>query len=145
MTNQRDQEAPEVQPSSMPARHRFGTLSPGILVSLVLASTTACTSRPAEEPQVATLRVHIGLFGGPSTSQGKMALRNSPAGNENVTAVSEAGQQFTGVTDAAGVATMHLAPGTYSVFSTYCGVGDPATISLIADESRRVQIVCPIP
>jgi hypothetical protein len=114
-----------------------------VVVGVLLGSTTSCTGRDADASQGATLRVHIGLFGGPATLDGKMALRNSPAPNENVTAVNEVDQESTGLTDADGVATMNLAPGRYSVFSTYCG--GSTSIALVANKTSRVRIDCPIP
>ncbi len=92
----------------------------------------------------ATLTVHIGLYGGPLRPDGRMALSNSPAANENVTAVDAEGRRSTAPTDADGVVTMRLAPGRYTVFSTYCGTG-PHHVVLTADRSARVQIDCPIP
>jgi hypothetical protein len=93
---------------------------------------------------LATLTVHIGLFGGPARLGGGMALSNSPAQNENVTAVDAAGVRSRTQTDANGVAMLSLAPGRYTVFSTYCGTG-PHRVVLSANRTTRVQIDCPIP
>ena len=114
-----------------------------VVVGALVGAMASCTSHDPDVSQHATLRVHIGLFGGPATRHGGMALRNSPAPHENVTALDEAGHEFAGRTDAQGVATLRLAPGRYLVFSTYCG--SPTSVTLVADATRRVQIVCPVP
>ncbi|HZC72534.1 MAG TPA: carboxypeptidase-like regulatory domain-containing protein [Jatrophihabitans sp.] len=97
-----------------------------------------------EDAGLATLTVHIGLFGGPAKPGGGMALSNSPVANENVTAVNAAGRQVTAQTDADGVATMTLRPGRYTVFSTYCRVGTHHAV-LAANKAAHVQIDCPVP
>lgn len=93
---------------------------------------------------LATLTVHIGLFGGPMRPSGGMALSNSPAENADVTAVNSAGRKSAARTHADGVATMKLAPGRYAVYSTYCGTGHHHVV-LTADKVTRVQIDCAIP
>ena len=93
---------------------------------------------------LATLTVHIGLFGGPVRPSGGMALSDSPAENENVTAVDAAGNRSVARTNANGVATISLTPGRYTVFSTYRGTG-PHHVVLTAEQAARVQIGCPLP
>jgi hypothetical protein len=73
-----------------------------------------------------------------------MALSNSPAENETVTAVDGAGRKSVARTNADGLATLSLAPGRYTVFSTYCGTG-PHHVVLTAEQALRVQIDCPVP
>lgn len=109
-----------------------------------VAVLAGCTGGGSSSAALATLTVHIGLFGGPARPGGGMALSNSPAENENVTAVDAAGSQSRTRTDANGVATLSLAPGRYTVFSTYCGTG-PHRAVLSANRTTRLQIDCPIP
>jgi hypothetical protein len=75
---------------------------------------------------------------------GGMALSNSPAQGKNVTAVDTSGHRHVARTDGTGVATMQLASGAYTVFSTYCGTG-PHHVVLAAGQVSRVQIECPVP
>jgi hypothetical protein len=114
----------------------------------VLLALAACTNggghSQSPAPSPVALTVHVGLFGGPARPDGGMAMSNSPAERVNVTATSAAGRTSTAMTDASGRATLHLAPGRYAVFSTYCGPG-PQTISLSAGEPAQLQIICPIP
>jgi hypothetical protein len=127
---------------------RLKRLAATLLLATIALASTSCTSQqidhPAEARPLATLRVHIGLYGGPLRPGGGMALQNAPAPRENVTAVDADGREFVALTDATGVATMRLATGRYKVFSTYCGNG-PQTAVLTADQSSKVHIVCPVP
>jgi hypothetical protein len=93
---------------------------------------------------LATLTVHIALFGGPMRPDGGMALSDSPAGSENVTTVDAAGRKIRARTNADGVTTLRLKPGRYTVFSTYCGT-DPRHVVLSAAHTVRVQIDCAVP
>lgn len=108
-----------------------------------LAGCTGSSSKSGKG-SVATLTVHIGLFGGPARPGGGMALSNNPAQGENVTAVDAGGRKSVARTDADGIATMRLAVGRYTVFSTYCGTG-PHHLMLTEHRTTRVQIDCPIP
>lgn len=114
--------------------------------TLMLAGCTdrLSTSGGSSRGTLATLIVHIGLFGGPARPGGGMALSDSPAENENVTAVNAAGDKSVARTNADGVATLTLTPGKYTVFSTYCGTG-PRHVVLATGQIVRVQIDCPAP
>jgi hypothetical protein len=120
-----------------------GLLATILIASCILAGCTH-TRTSGNGTLTATLTVHIGLFGGPAKPDGEMALSNSPADGENVTALDARGGTHLARTDATGTATMPLAPGKYSVFSTYCGTG-PQHIELTAHRSAHVQIDCPTP
>jgi hypothetical protein len=120
-----------------------GLLVTILIASCILADCTRTRTR-GHGKLTATLTVHIGLFGGPAKPAGEMALSNSPADGENVTALDARGGMHLARTDATGTATMQLAPGKYSVFTTYCGTG-PQHIELTAHRRAHVEIDCPIP
>jgi hypothetical protein len=128
----------------MPAtRKHLITLVLSILtLGFAVGATAGCTPAAPDESHQATLRVHVGMFGGPARPNGGMALQDSPASGENVTAVDDAGDEFTALTDAQGVAVLHLRPGRYTVYSTYCG--PHSAIALPTGQVRRVQIGCQV-
>jgi len=123
-------------------------LVPTLLITMLAlagcARGNADHGRGSGSASLAGLTVHIGLFGGPARLGGGMALSHSPAQMENVTAVDEAGHEFVAQTDEYGVATLHLAAGPYTVFSTGCGDGRHHVV-LTTTRITRVQIHCAIP
>jgi hypothetical protein len=112
-----------------------------------LALAAACNNAGGHSESSArspvTLTVHVGLFGGPPGPDGGMAVSNSAAARVNVTATNAVGVQSTAKTNSNGRATMRLMPGQYTVFSTYCGTG-VQTVSLTANRSEQMHIICPI-
>ncbi|NYI42727.1 carboxypeptidase-like regulatory domain-containing protein [Demequina lutea] len=95
----------------------------------------------------ATVNVTVGLWGGPAQPTGGMALEGQPAPGVNVTARDTQGKTVDGTTDELGVAQLHLAPGAYVIFSTYCGPTEdasPAT-TVQSGDTRSVQIRCDVP
>lgn len=115
-----------------------------LLVACCVLSGCADSGKAREHATPATLTVHIGLFGGPFLPGRGMAASDTPAQGKNVTAVDAAGRKHVARTDAGGSATLRLAPGAYTVFSTYCGTG-PQHIALLRGRRTRVQIDCPVP
>lgn len=86
-----------------------------LVVSLLLlnsvAGLAACT-RAADAANVqrsATVRVHVGLYGGPARPGGGMALNNAPEPRTPITMTDMIGHTRTAQTDAAGVATFVVA------------------------------------
>lgn len=117
-----------------------------LVVIICVCLLAACTSggSDSDTPPRPTLKVHVGLFGGPAMPGGGMALSDSPAENVNVTAVGANGQKHRVRTDAAGIATMYLSSGTYTVYSTYCGTRSQHVV-LRTGHTSQVQIRCAVP
>lgn len=115
-----------------------------VTVSVAVLGSTGCGTSHSNDAATGTLRVHIGLYGGPVAPDGGQALNNSPASGETVTAASVSGHKFSAVTASNGDAVLHLASGRYTVFSTFCGPQNE-TVSLRPGQVKRIQISCPVP
>ena len=132
---------------------RPGSCGTAAVVAVVLAVAGCASQAPGSgasshadsgaNARSATLVVHIGLLDGPLRPDGRMALSNSPAARENVTALRADSPRRSAVTDSRGVATLRLEPGRYTVFSTDCG--GRHQVVLTAGRTTSVQIVCPVP
>jgi hypothetical protein len=114
------------------------------VAGVALVALTGCASSHPAGGAGPNLVVHIGLFGGPATRTGGMALSNSPGYQENVTAIDASGRRQVARTDNAGVARLRVDSGRYTVYSTYCGVGRQHAV-VVDGRVTRVQISCPVP
>jgi hypothetical protein len=147
------------QEGEVPMHARRGCLAAVLTGTVILVGCTGGGAGPAEKsgsPGISSsggsssgavlvmLIVHIGLFGGPARAGGGMALSNSPAQNENVTAVDAGNRNSVARTNADGVATLRLASGRYTVYSTYCGTS-PHHVVLTIHAVSHVRIDCAVP
>lgn len=109
------------------------------------SSTQSTSVRIAESSlsDEAIIAVHIGLFGGPVRTDGKMALSNTPQADATVHAVGTNGRTWRSRTGRDGVATLVVPAGHYVISSSFCGV--PQNVVVTAGERARVQISCPVP
>jgi hypothetical protein len=113
-------------------------------VVIATCALVGCASNgSASDPHaLATLTVHIAAFGGPPRIGGGMALSDAPQRGKKVTAIDTNGGEHTAWTDTAGIATMHLAAGSYTV-SGYCL--RPRPIVLQAGRISRIEVPCQVP
>lgn len=118
----------------------------GVIVGASLAAVAALAlSAFTRHDNTATLQVRVAQFGGPAAPGGGSVLWNSPAKGVNVTVVDAKGHAYRANTDSTGTATLQLAPGTYSVGSTYCeSPGGPSHLTLTAHENAHAQIKCQV-
>jgi hypothetical protein len=122
-------------------------LAPAEHTSAGQTSAPAESKGPVVTPADATVNVTVALWGGPARPTGGGALEGQPVLGVNVTARDTQGKTLEGTTDDQGVAQLHLAPGAYVIFSTYCGpteAGAPVT-TVQPGDTRSVQIDCAVP
>ena len=105
-----------------------------VAAAVALAALSGCAS------QVDDLSVKVALFGGPSLSDGTMALQGAPAPGVNVTVRDSTGRTWSTVTDTSAVALFRVPPGNYTVFSNYCG--QPEQVSVAAGQPVSATIEC---
>jgi hypothetical protein len=92
----------------------------------------------------ASITARVAVFGGPVTPGGGMALTGAPAVGVNVTATAASGATWTATTDARGEATLLVPPGSYEVFSTYCGTATKHVVAH-AETATPLSIECNVP
>jgi hypothetical protein len=116
------------------------------LVGLLALSACSSHKRP---PDSAVLTVSVGAYGGPfNPTTGMQTETGAPIPNQRVTITDTAGRIVRATTDSAGFATLHLAPGSYSVSSESCppapgSAGQPLT--LLPNATAHYQVACQVP
>jgi hypothetical protein len=118
-----------------------------VMLSFMSAAAvfTGCSrSSLAPSPALATLRVHVGLFGGPLGRNGGMADSNAPQPGAPIGVKNAAGREWSTKTRPDGIATFSLRPGRYTIASPLCGRG-PHAVVLKAKQRAYVQVRCDIP
>jgi hypothetical protein len=114
------------------------------LNSVAWLAACARAGGAASAPPSATVRVHVGLYGGPEQPGGGMALNNAPEPGAPISVTDMTGHTRTAKTDAAGVATFVVAPGRYIVNTPMCGHG-PQPVTARASRTAYVQVRCDVP
>lgn len=123
----------------------------GRLVALSLSALLAlagCASSAAGDAggeHLATLTVHVGIFGGPERPDGGMAASNAPAANAPVVIADRSGVTERAKTDADGVARFFVAPGRYLVRSPSCGPARSQAVVVHGNHSAHLDIRCDVP
>ena len=117
-----------------------------LLVLNSVAGLAACTRSDgaATVQPSATVRVHVGLYGGPLQPGGGMALNNAPEPQTPVTVTDMTGHMRTAKTDSTGVVTFVVAPGRYVIDSPLCGHG-PQPVTARPSHTSYVQVRCDVP
>jgi hypothetical protein len=106
--------------------------------------TNGCSSGDGTQVRPVTLRVHLGLFGGPARPDGSMALSNAPDPSAPIVLTGRDGTTQTRRTHRDGIATFSVLPGRYTVESTTCGHG-PQSVVIRANRLARVEVRCDVP
>jgi hypothetical protein len=111
-----------------------------------VAGLAACTRADGASTvqRSATVRVHVGLYGGPERLGGGMVLNNAPEPGAPISVTDMTGHTRTAKTDAAGVATFVVAPGRYIVNTPMCGHG-PQPVTARPSRTAYVQVRCDVP
>ena len=107
------------------------------------ASTTASTTGPAVH--ASTLHVLAVLESTHPDADGRLRRHHAPLVGESVIVTRSDGSRRTGPINASGHATVRLEPGRYVVSTSERGACPPATIKLVADEVRTLDLACIAP
>jgi hypothetical protein len=111
------------------------------LAIALAAGAAGCASNSVSSGPVGTLRVTVIQAGGPALPGGKTPT--SPLANTEVE-VTAGGASSTAETDKAGIATCHLAYGTYLVSVASCGSTTGQSVT-VATAAARLTWTCPVP
>ena len=120
---------------------RLVALSLGAL--LTLAGCASSAGGHAGGGHLATLTVHVGIFGGPARPDGEMAASNEPDAGARILVTDRAGSTSSAKTDSDGIATFSLRPGHYTV-SGPCTVGARA-VDVRSGPAAHVELRCDVP
>ena len=114
------------------------------LTALLAAVVAGCASQGSAAGNsgtaTGTLTVLVDQAGGPSTN-GETPHKNLPGITVKITA---GGTSATAVTDKAGRAVFHVAPGSYAVSVAACGSKNPVPATVPAAGTGSLTWVCPI-
>jgi hypothetical protein len=109
------------------------------------AVLAGCTdASPALSRARATLRVHVGLFGGPPRPYGGMADSDAPQPDAPIRVTNDVGREWSATTGHDGIAAFSLRPGRYTITSPSCGRG-PQPVVLKSKQRTYVEVRCDIP
>ena len=113
-------------------------------LALVGLLAAGCSDAGGTQARPVTLRVHLGLFGGPMRPDGGMAASNAPQPNAPIVIIASDRIRRTSRTDARGIATFSVLPGRYIVDSPTCGHG-PQRVVIHPNLVAHVEVRCDIP